>query len=377
MGVRAKGSSIVATAANALGAGLDVATRTLVASYVVGASAVRVLDAKSLAREARAVKFHARRAAQSRDPEFHFPAPTFHAIEARPRVPHAFEPRSAVVRDFAFRSRFAPAGSPPVFGPAILDRNAVARATWWTTHGPPRPTLCFYHGFALSSRRANIAMFQLSYYFERGYDIVLMTHPFHDERSPRNAPFGEAFLSRGISEICAAIAQSVHDGRVIVDHLFELGAPSVGVMGYSLGGLVTTLLASVDSRLAFAIPFAPAVDPLTIAAHWFPMSIAIPVFASKLHLGVDDLRAALSAHGPLHYRPAIERDRLLIIGARGDRMAIAEPVLRLHEHWGRPRLIWCTGNHIFHGDRSMLREATLAHLDRTAGKTRYGSGSRA
>jgi hypothetical protein len=66
---------------------------------------------------------------------------------------------------------------------------------------------------------------------------------------------------------------------------------------------------------------------------------------------------AISVHSPLNYKPLIDRDRLMIIGGLGDKLAPPEQSLLLWEHWNRPRLHWYPGNHLLHVNRAAyLRE---------------------
>ena len=51
---------------------------------------------------------------------------------------------------------------------------------------------------------------------------------------------------------------------------------------------------------------------------------------------------------PLTYQPAIPRDRLMIVGGVGDRLAPPKHSRLLWDHWDRPRIHWFPGNHILH-----------------------------
>lgn len=51
-------------------------------------------------------------------------------------------------------------------------------------------------------------------------------------------------------------------------------------------------------------------------------------------------------HSPLTYPLRIARERVLIIGARGDRIVPPEHPHALWQHWGRPSLFWFSGSHL-------------------------------
>jgi pimeloyl-ACP methyl ester carboxylesterase len=47
------------------------------------------------------------------------------------------------------------------------------------------------------------------------------------------------------------------------------------------------------------------------------------------------------------------KQRRMIIGGLGDRLAPPEQAKALWEHWGRPRLHWYPGNHMLHVRRGV------------------------
>ena len=92
------------------------------------------------------------------------------------------------------------------------------------------------------------------------------------------------------------MAQAVWDVRQLLGHLREPGDGPIAVMGFSLGGCVTTLVASFDDIDA-ALLLAPAVDLATLmvdAADRFPGS-AIAVSSD----GIERASAVLHPVAPL------------------------------------------------------------------------------
>jgi len=352
------------TLATTVAAAADVALRTAVATIIMGLTLPYLLDKRTPERERKAIEFYGARARESNDPAFHFPTPEPHAVDATERPPRDFEPGDAVIRELSFRSRFEPLSDSG--NRTFLGSNEVAHATWWTVRGARRPTICFFHGFGISSPRFYALLFDLTRLYREGFDIVLLTHPFHARRAPTSRSFGEAYVTRGVGRFVSAVSQSVHDERVFVRYLLdECGVPSVGVAGLSLGGLATSLVASTESRLAFAIPIAAAVSPVDIGLAWYPTSVLLPKLDQFAGLRVEEIRAALAPYSPQHYPPAIARERLMIIGAVGDRLACPAPIALLHEHWGRPKIHWDPGNHIIPLRRRAMVDAILEHVRAT------------
>jgi hypothetical protein len=113
----------------------------------------------------------------------------------------------------------------------------------------------------------------------------------------------------------------------------------------------------VEPRLRISIPNAAVVSVPDLLDQWFPASLAIALASRLRRTDPEDFRRGSAVHCPLTYEPLLERDRLMIIGGLGDRLAPPEQSRMLWEHWGRPRLHWYPGNHILHVNRAAyLRE---------------------
>jgi hypothetical protein len=147
---------------------------------------------------------------------------------------------------------------------------------------------------------------------------------------------------------------------VVLSHLFAQGAPRIGVTGLSLGGYTTALLAEVDDRLDFAIPNAALSSMPALIESWFPSNIGDWALETIKHVPRDLVAASAALHSPLSYPPKLPRERLMVIGGRGDRMAPPEQSVWLWEHWGRPQLRWYPGSHVLHFGRDEYRGAMRA-----------------
>jgi pimeloyl-ACP methyl ester carboxylesterase len=155
-----------------------------------------------------------------------------------------------------------------------------------------------------------------------------------------------------VNRIHEAVAQSVFDVRLFMDHLErDLRVPQMGVTGVSLGGFVSALLASVDRRLSFAIPNVPVASIADLVLEWEPIATLLRGALAVTRRDVRDARRLLAASCPLSYAPRIDRERLMLIGGVGDRLAPPTHSRLLWEHWGRCRIHWFPGSHLVHLDR--------------------------
>jgi hypothetical protein len=150
-----------------------------------------------------------------------------------------------------FRSDFVPVHPAMRARYTAHTRNTIARAQHWRHGEELRPTIIVVHGFMGDPYWLNSAFFSLPWFFSHGYDVLMVTLPFHGARGDRTAPFsGPGLFAHGLAHINEAMFQAIHDIRVLMDHLESRGVERFGATGLSLGGYITALLAAVDDRLA-------------------------------------------------------------------------------------------------------------------------------
>lgn len=149
-----------------------------------------------------------------------------------------------------------------------------------------------------------------------------------------------------------AVAQSVFDFRILLDWLqTKRGVEQVGVTGLSLGGFTSAMLASVEDRLAFAIPNVPVVSFADLVLEWQPIGWMLRAALATMRLDLADARRLVAASCPLTYAPVLPSDRLMIVSGVGDRLAPPKHSRLLWDHWNRCRIHWFPGSHVIHMDR--------------------------
>ena len=288
------------------------------------------------------------------DPKALF-APPAHPIDITHYSPRkrGFTPKDGACEGLKFDSPYIP------FNPdyrkrfANHHRSRVARARYWRHNDGPRPTLIAIHGFMADSQWFNERFFSLKRFYDQGCDIILYTLPHHGLRQEPTSIFsGMGFFSHGFGAVNEHMAQAICELRSLIDWLEdERGVTKVGVTGMSLGGWTTALLASVEDRLQFAIPNVPVASPFDLILEWQPTGIALRMGLAASGLSVRDGRRLLAVTTPLTHRPVIAKERLMIIGGVGDRLASPKHSRLLWDHWDRCRIHWFPGNHLLHLDR--------------------------
>ncbi len=361
---RQKLVSIAATAA------LDRVARTGLGTMVCSALAPMFLGKGKLDEQNTLLRYYAPFADRADVSENFVKPPKVKVIEQSPSMfsrHRRYNPKGINCQYLSFESPYEP------LNPALADtynkhsRNLRAYALHMR-HEQPRPTLLYIHGQSLDNYRVNSWWFSLTELYDQGYDVLMMTLPFHGPRADIEHPVsGIGFYTNGLAGTNEAMLQGIYDARIWLDYLFEHGAPQVGVSGVSLGGYLSALLACVDDRLSFAIPNSPVVAPVDMALQWQPVAPVSQLLFALGDLTMADMRHCMALHSPLTYQPKISPDRLFIISGAGDRFTSPRFVRLLHEHWQGSRIHWFPGNHLLHLQQSHYLQDMHAFIDRSFG----------
>ena len=289
---------------------------------------------------------------------------------AHPRPPALEKPQvratelrgAGPVEHLTFESEFEPFDSEA--RAAYLAVSANREAHVWLFRAPePRPTLVCVHGYGGGRPTLESRLFEVARLRERlGIDVALFVLPLHGARA-RGRRSGAGFLDTDPLWTNAAMGQAVWDLRRLAGWLRSEGAPVVGATGMSLGGYTTALWASLDERLACAVPVIPAVRLSGISWRAYaPARRRALEAAGASETLFDD---AWATHGPLRHRLAVAPERALVIGGLADRICPPAAVRELWEHWDRPALHWFPGSHVGPVGRAGARTALESHLRAT------------
>ena len=213
------------------------------------------------------------------------------------------------------------------------------------------------HGFTMGTPWIDAHVMMAARWFESGCDVALLTLPFHGPRCPGSSRYsGERFGSWDVGRTNEAVRQAIHDVHLIKHWLQSVTARPVGILGLSLGGYLAALTAELYDDLAFVVPVVPPVFLDALAA-----SLIVGERGSRLPL--DQLRLGYTLHCPLTYPLRTPRERVLIVGARGDCLVPPDHAYTLWRHWGEPAIHWYSGSHTAPFRRGRLVERIRRHLD--------------
>ena len=241
--------------------------------------------------------------------------------------------------------------------------NRTAHAALWRHSGEPRPTLLCVHGYAMGRVGFDARVFGVRWlHQELGLDVATVVLPLHGPRS-QGRRSGEGFLGRHPLWTNAAVGQTIWELRRLTGWLRSQGAPAVGVYGLSLGGYVTALLASLDNRLACAIPGVPFASWADLVLRGLSEDERLAAAAVGVTRAV--LEDAWAPYAPLSHTPRVAPRARLIVAGVADRICPPAQAHALWEHWDRPAIHWFPGSHLMPLDRERTRRRLAAHLQDT------------
>ncbi len=240
-------------------------------------------------------------------------------------------------------------------------RDEVRLEHWMHRGGMRRPTVLALHGFGMGYPSIDGPALFASELYRGGLDVALMTLPYHGRRASPGTRFsGQDFTTVDVAQLNEAVRRAVFEILAVEDWLRdEFGGP-VGLMGLSLGGYLSALLAGLLPRLDFVVPIVPPVCIGDLAWRFFERS--------RHHAGAapstlrEQLRVAYRVHSPLTYSSVVERDRLLIVAGRGDQIVPPEHPHTLWLHWGEPDVHWFSGSHLAPFARRAIAERIASHI---------------
>jgi hypothetical protein len=271
--------------------------------------------------------------------------------EARAPLP------GGTIVSWRFESRYEPYHRDPA-GARCVENDVVAVEHWLHGGRAAPATVLALHGFTMGHPRVDAHVMMAARWFALGLDVALLTLPFHGVRSPRSARYsGELFVSWDVGRLNEAVRQAVHDVHLVRGWLTRQTGRPVGLLGLSLGGYLAALCAGLMADLAFVIPVVPPVTLSDLPARLFGMD------GGELPVPLDDLERAYRLHSPLTYPLAVPRERVLVVGGRGDLVVPPEHAHALWRHWRQPAMWWFNGSHTAPFRRREILARAAAHLD--------------
>jgi len=273
--------------------------------------------------------------------------------------------RGGVVIAREFTTGYRPhAGLAPFMGTRAADTDTLLVEHWMHEPQCPAATVVALHGFTMGYPRMDAFAMFAGQFFERGFDVALVTLPFHGRRTPKDARFsGERFAVPHVAKLADAARQAIYEVHLLLCWLRQTVDAPVGLLGLSLGGYLSSLMAGLTDDVDFVVPMVPPACMGDLAWRFFNRSRhyrneSTPAFSR------DELRKAYRVHSPLTYARQVPKERVLILAGRGDQIVPVDHPHTLWRHWGEPDIEWFSGSHLAPFRRGRLFARIHSHIQR-------------
>lgn len=253
-----------------------------------------------------------------------------------------------VCEDICFESRHRPLA--PDFRQRHADEYQANHYVYarWLRHvgGPRRPTFLYVHGWM--QFEPLVEEFTLLPLLAKRLDmnVIHIQLPYHGRRKPGGQLWhGEYLWTADMVRTIEALRQSIADVRSLLSWLEAQAYGPVGVLGISLGGIVTLLTTCVEPRVWCSIPCVAHLDVGGVIEE-ASLLTEIRSDMERMGWGPAELDGWIRRLGLRDLRPAIDHDRILMVGGEHDRFLQSHRVRDLWEDWGRPEIDWFPGGHL-------------------------------
>ncbi len=175
----------------------------------------------------------------------------------------------------------------------------------------------------------------------KGIGAIVITLPYHLERTRPGERSGENALAPDTSKLIATMTQSVLDVRRAIDLLSERPefAPNrIGIAGTSLGALVSSIVFAVDDRVGYSAFILGGVDFAKIIWSSTLVSGARDVLRRKGYTETK-LRTELAQVEPLNFLPGKRGRPSFVIGGKFDTVIPTETTNALLKALDSPKFL--------------------------------------
>jgi dienelactone hydrolase len=226
-----------------------------------------------------------------------------------------------------------------------------------------RDWLICVHGLAMGRPWLDLRAMGADWLHRRGLNLAFPVLPLHGPRAVNSLASGAGFITGDVANTLHALTQTAWDVRRLVAWLREEGAERIGLVGLSLGGYATALVASLEDDIDCAIAGIPAAEFGELTCyHANGRALAL---AAEAGITPERISTALTPVAPLMLTPRIPREQRFIFGALADRFVPPPQVEALWRHWEKPEISWYPGGHLGFRFHPSVREFVARALDAT------------
>ncbi len=237
----------------------------------------------------------------------------------------------------------------------VPNRTALARLFFGPARG--RPAVIIVHGYMGGWFVFDEPQWPIAWFLRRGLDVALPVLPFHGPRggAPAGAPSFPSADPRMTNE---GFRQAVADITALAAHLRDRGAPRVGIIGVSLGGYTSALVATVSDAIDFVMPVTPLASIADFGREQGRLGVG--ALGDEQHAALERANWIVS---PLSRPATVPSSRAIVVAAENDRITPSAHARRLSSHFGC-ELLTIPGGHLVQIGRADAFRGLAAMLER-------------
>lgn len=222
----------------------------------------------------------------------------------------------------------------------------------------------FIHGWRAEELNRLEKVFFESF-VERGYNIYSYVLPFHMERAPEESLYsGEYFISADVSRTLKTVQQAVSDIRALISLVKAEKDGKIIVIGLSLGGVISNLLAEVEENIDVLISLFYA-NKLSFTVFKSEAGKYIKKDFEKNDFSYELLKESWKIINPSPRKPVLDLDKILLVSGKYDKYVLKEDTDTLWENWGKPkRYVYDCGHSGIVLSKGKIRKAVLEFIDK-------------
>ena len=195
---------------------------------------------------------------------------------------------------------------------------------------------------------------------DAGASAYAVELPYHLRRTPPGSFSGELFFTADFEMSLATIQQTVAEIRQLIHYLREAGAPTIGLLGFSLGAWMSALVASCEPEVDFALL---AMPPSNLNAVFWQTKLGEPLRRQFETAGwsAADTASFYQRLDPQHLSLLIPPERCAMFAAKFDHFIPFAYTQQLQRQWQHSDLHVYSAGHIgMIWSRKFLRDIRFA-----------------
>ncbi|MGG3641475.1 alpha/beta hydrolase family protein [Bacillus gobiensis] len=199
-----------------------------------------------------------------------------------------------------------------------------------------KPNIIFVHGWRMDSYDRIKKIFHNRIMNDLGWNMYYFPLPYHCEREPENSLYsGELMISANIDRTVESARQAIVDLRSLIYWIKANKKGPVILVGISLGGWITNLIATLESQIDVVVSIFYA-NRISYSIWNTVPGKFIREELEQHGVKYEDLIRYWQITDPSQAVPKIKKDNILLISAKHDQYIHLEDADYLWESWGKP-----------------------------------------